>query len=95
MPCLRFIHCWAQFLTMKKLLFGVATLATGVISAFIIAAATALWVVKADGKNFYEIISDTELVARFGMAIITFSVLLILYVRFVFCPLMYRTIEDE
>lgn len=95
MPCLRFIHCWAQFLTMKKLLFGVATLATGVIGAFIIATATALWVVKADGKNFYKIISDIELVARFGMAIITFSILLILYARFVFCPLMYRTIEDE
>jgi len=80
---------------MKKLLFGVATLATGVISAFIIATATSLWVLKADGKTFYEIISSMELVLRFVMAIITFSVLLILYVRLVFCPLMYRTIEDE
>lgn len=79
---------------MKRLLFALLFLATGIIIAILITTLTALWLVKADGKSFYQIISDVELIARFAMAIITFCVLLVLYIRFVFVPLAVKSFED-
>jgi len=79
---------------MKKAIYFILTIITGIFFSVIISCASVFWVVKADGKNIYEILNSLELILRFGAAIITFSVLVFLYIRFVFCPLAYKSIYD-
>lgn len=67
---------------MKKTLYIIGWLALTPFVAFGIAGLVALPVAKADGKTFYEIITNAELVLRFIAASIVFAILIYLFARF-------------
>lgn len=68
---------------MKKVIYTICFLAVAPILAFGVAGLTALPIMKADGKTFYEIISSAELILRFAGAGVIFGTLVYLLFRLI------------
>lgn len=76
---------------MKQALYIILAIASVPIFAILVALTVVFFVAPADGLTFYEILSSWQMVLRFFLAILSFSVSLCLYSWFILAPILAKS----